>query len=243
MLFPAAANFIVTAALLGAQPASDGSVQPVPEPQVIEVQGLGSDVVQSPSDLAPAQIMPKVFEELSDAEIFDLVAGYIQGITTLTADFSQTDAYGDLTTGTLKMARPGRLVFDYDLPSPLKIVANQGLVYVHDADLETTDSYPVGKTPLKFLLSKKIKTKDAILEGVVRTQNSIALTLSSDDEETEGRLILVLEAPELSLRRWAVEGPRGDVTLVELSNMVRGTKISPNTFRVPEAGGTFPRDR
>ena len=121
----------------------------------------------------------------------------------------------------------------------LLIVANSGMVYVRDEALETTDSYPVGRTPLKFLLAKKIDRKDAKLVHVDRGVDNVAVTFSSSDEETEGELTLIASAPDFTLRRWIVRDLQGGMTIVTLDNVQAGERLANSLFAAPEAGGRF----
>ncbi|NHK28005.1 outer membrane lipoprotein carrier protein LolA [Parvularcula flava] len=198
----------------------------------------------TPADLEePVGVENAVFADLSDDEIFAKAVDYLQGISTMEARFTQIAPSGNVTEGTMQLSRPGRLRFEYDKPVPTLIVANQGLVYVHDSELETTDSYPVNKTPLKFLLAEQIDSADAELTAVNRQADTVSLTLESSDIETEGQLVLEFAAPDLELMRWAVYDPRGGVTVVELHDPKTGVRIANNAFRAPEAGGSFLRDR
>ncbi len=186
---------------------------------------------------------PKVFTELSDAQVFEKVVTYIEAIDTYKARFIQTAPSGSVSAGTMKMDRPGKLRVEYDAPNPQLIIANQGKLYIHDADLETTDSYPIRRTPLRFLLSKNVKADDLQVIAITRTDSSVGVSLASSDEETEGELMLVFEAPELLLRRWVVIDPAGDETIFDLDEIVIGEKIANKEFRIPDAGGSFIRDR
>ncbi len=189
------------------------------------------------------QTGPLAYADRTDEEIFAMAVSYLKGIDTMSADFIQTAPSGNVTTGQLQLSRPGRLRFEYDEPNPTLIVATQGLVYVHDADLETTDSYPVNRTPLKFLLNRDVRTDDARLKEVLRSEAAVNLILESADEETQGELVLTFDAPEMKLRRWAVVDEVGNYTVVDLDNVRQGVRIANNAFRVPEAGGSFIRDR
>lgn len=204
------------------------------QPPTVEV--IESDVLQPVPDSL-------VFADKTDDEIFAMAAQYLQSVETMSAYFIQTAPSGNVSTGKVQISRPGRLRFEYDSPNPLLIVATQGLVYVHDSELETTDSYPVGRTPLKFLLDSNVKTEGAVLREVLRGEDSVNIVLESTDEETEGELILAFDAPELKLRRWAVVDPNGDYTVVDLDGIETGVRIANNTFRIPEAGSSFLRDR
>lgn len=188
---------------------------------------------------APAKEPAKVFSDLSDEAVAAEILGHIEGLTTLSGDFVQTAPSGAVVTGKVYMRRPGQIRFDYDDPSPITIVATGGLVYVENTDLETTDSYPLKKTPLRFLLSKSIDIGDATLKSVERGLDSVAVTYSSEDEETEGELTLVLSAPELSIEQWAVRDAQGGVTVVALHGVTSGGTLENRLFRAPEAGGAF----
>ena len=97
---------------------------------------------------------PLVFEGESDTAVANKLIEYLENIDTLNGDFTQIAPSGAISVGKFYLRRPGFLRFEYEPPTPLLLVANGGMVYVRDEALETTDSYPVGKTPLKFLLSK-----------------------------------------------------------------------------------------
>ncbi|GGD13919.1 LolA family protein [Aquisalinus flavus] len=255
---PAAAAPATAAATVLVQDDAQDDLEPMAEPRDLTKppelapertgQSTGpatmTPIDQEGADLQePEGVDNAVFADLSDDEIFAKAVAYLQGIDTMQARFTQIAPSGNITEGTMQLARPGRLRFEYDQPVPTLIVANQGLVYVHDSELETTDSYPVNKTPLKFLLAEQIDSADAELTAVNRQADTVSLTLESTDIETEGQLVLEFAAPELQLVRWAVYDPRGGVTVVELHDPQTGVRIANNAFRAPEAGGSFLRDR
>lgn len=239
----------------GKAPAENGSATAAAPvlPPPSDVRGeAGSNAPADLTDLAPAQEIgdapavpagPPVFADLSDQQVVDKVAAYIEGVDTLKAKFTQVAPSGAVTAGEFYLRRPGLLRFEYAPPSPLLIVANQGLVYVRDNELETTDSYPVGKTPLKFLLRKKVKLGDLQIVGVERAPDEVTVRLRSTEEDAEGDIALVLAAPDLALKQWTVTDARGGKTIVILDDVVRDQKIASRLFRAPEAGGTFLKNR
>ncbi len=180
-----------------------------------------------------------VFESESDEAVVDRVLAYFNDLKTLKATFVQTSPSGAFSRGDLYLRRPGQILLEYAAPSPLKIVATQGNVYVEDKGLETTDLYPIKTTPLKFLLTKNVSLEDAQVLGVERGPDSIAVTLASTDEETQGEISLILAAPTLQLQQWAVRDAQNGVTIVSLDNIEEGGRLSNRLFRAPEAGGAF----
>ena len=92
----------------------------------------------------------------AEDELLAQANAYFNGITTLTGSFIQIGADGRRIGGKLTLAKPGRLRFDYDQPSPLEVVADGTSVAVKDRKLGTQDLYFISQTPLKFLLRDKI---------------------------------------------------------------------------------------
>lgn len=182
---------------------------------------------------------PLVFEDETDEAVAQRLIDYIENLDTLNGSFTQIAPSGAISDGKFYLRRPGFLRFEYDPPTPLLIVANGGMVYVRDEALETTDSYPAGKTPLKFLLSKKIDRDDAKIVQVDRGVDNVAVTFSSSDEETEGELTLIATAPDFELRRWIIHDPQGGITVVTLNDVKTGERLANSLFRAPDAGGRF----
>ncbi|NWG91776.1 MAG: outer-membrane lipoprotein carrier protein LolA [Parvularculaceae bacterium] len=180
-----------------------------------------------------------VFSDLSDQAVADRALSYIESLTTLAGTFVQTAPSGAVASGKFYLRRPGQVRFDYDDPSPITIVATQGMVYVENSELETTDSYPLKKTPLRFLLSKKIDIGDATLKAVERMPDAVAITYASSEEETEGEITLVLSAPTLKIEQWAVKDAEDGVTIVALQGVTAGGAVDNRLFRAPDAGGAF----
>ncbi len=231
----------------------------VAAPSVVVVQAADTQLTTPPADdidrviLAPASEPaaakaeeeeeddsdPLAFEGESDAAVVQRFVDYLEQTTTLTGGFTQIAPSGAISSGRLYLRRPGFLRFEYDPPDPLLIVANGGLVYVYDDALETTDSYPLGKTPLKFLLSKKLNFDKTSVVGVDRGVNNVAITLASKKDDTEGELTIIVKAPEMTLIRWIVRDLQNGITVVTLDNVVAGERLANRLFRPPDAGGAF----
>lgn len=182
---------------------------------------------------------PLAFEDEADDAVVARLIDYLEGVDTLAGDFTQIAPSGGVSAGRFYLRRPGLLRFEYDPPTPLLIVANSGLVYVRDEDLETTDSYPVGRTPLKFLLRDRIDLDEAEVVAVDRGVDTVAVTLASLDEETQGELSIIVSAPEMQLKRWIVRDLQNGITVVTLDNVEAGQRLANRLFRAPDAGGEF----
>ena len=184
---------------------------------------------------------PLVFSNVDDAEIAQDVLGYLNDLTTATASFVQSSPSGAVQEGQFWLRRPRQLRMEYGSSNDpsLLIVATQGNVYVRDNALETTDFYPVKKTPLRFLLTKELDAETLDVVSVQRGTDSVAVTFADVSGDAEGDLTVVLDAPNLRLRQWVVRDPQNNVTFVTLEDLVEGGKVSNRLFRVPDAGGQF----
>ncbi len=207
------------------------TLQPAPKTVETVADDAVSDEEAFPETLA--------FDGESDEVVVERLVGYLEDLDTLAGDFTQIAPSGAISSGRFYLRRPGLLRFEYDPPTPLLIVANGGLVYVRDEALETTDSYPVGKTPLKFLLRKRIDRDDANVVAVDRGVDTVAVTLASNEEETEGELTIIARAPEMTLTRWIVRDLQNGITVVTLDNVEEGVRLANRLFQTPDAGGQF----
>jgi len=223
-------------------PAADSAADllgPV-EPEALD---LPAEII-APPEQDPEKLP---FAGQDDEAVIDAALAYLEAIDTLQGTFFQQAPSGTLSSGKFYIRRPGLLRFEYEPPNPLLVVANQGVVYVRDNDLKTTDSYPVGKTPLKFLLRKKIRVEEANILEVERAERAIGITLAATDAETEGDITLIFSTEEdsdaLSLVRWIVRDAQGALTIVDLIDVVQDEKLSNELFRIPETESPFLKNR
>jgi len=74
------------------------------------------------------------------------VEKYFNSIRTLQARFVQSNPNGGVVQGTLYLRRPGRMRFEYDAPSQLKIVADGSQVTMWDPPNRDFGQWPIGWT-------------------------------------------------------------------------------------------------
>ncbi|MFC3302124.1 LolA family protein [Parvularcula lutaonensis] len=184
---------------------------------------------------------PKVDMERRQS-LLEAARSGLESIRALQAKFTQVAPSGTISTGTLYLQRPGRLRFEYDEPSPMLIVATGGLVYVQDKELQTTDSYPVGQTPLRFLLSKELDLEAAQVMSVEESRHGLKIVLAAKDKDLRGHLALLFEPENLNLAGWSFVDANGQVTLVNLEDVEQKKRLPGSLFRVPQSEGLFLSD-
>jgi outer membrane lipoprotein-sorting protein len=158
----------------------------------------------------------------SPAAALDQVNSYFNGIDQLTAYFVQKNPNGQQVEGTLAIKRPGILRFAYAPPSALEIVSDGRSVAIRDKKLGTNDVYPVGQTPLKFLLQENVDLgRDTKVRDVQVGRDGL-VTVRFDDSATFGgtsRITLRFDARANALRQWIIVDSQGYETSVTLSNL------------------------
>jgi outer membrane lipoprotein-sorting protein len=197
--------------------ASEKGEHKAPEPKVA--------AVGAPTAIAPA-------EPADPATLLAQANAYFNGINTLTGSFMQIGADGRRIGGKLTLAKPGRLRFDYDQPSPLEVVADGTSVAVRDRKLNTQDLYFIAQTPLKFLLREKIDlARDLTVTDVASDPGGVRISL--EDRATLGgtsKIQLFFDSEMKTLSQWRITDPQGYITTVTLSNLQKGKSVEGSLF-------------
>ena len=159
---------------------------------------------------------------------------FLSSAQTMVGDFEQKGQDGRVSQGKIYIQKPGKLRFEYAAPAALDVIADGSNVAVNDRRLKTTNSYPIGQTPLKFLLQDKIDLKsDTQILNVLKTPDAIMILL--DDRTTFGgtsRIRLIFDKDTFELRAWQVRDPQGYETLVTLYNIDLSMKPDPKLFKI-----------
>ena len=169
----------------------------------------------------------------AQASVVAAVEGYLNSITTLEARFQQIAPNGGLATGKLYLQRPGRLRFDYDPPSRIRLVApGDWRLIFYDASIKQVNVIPIRQTPLGILLDRQISLDgDVEVVDVQRAGEEVALTLVREGQADQGTVTLVFGEQPLALRRWSVVDAQGLQTHILLDEVQTGGRIDPELFR------------
>jgi outer membrane lipoprotein-sorting protein len=175
---------------------------------------------------APAPLTPQ------DTLVLQRVAVYLNGIRTMTARFTQVAGNGAASAGHLWVARPGRMRFEYDPPTPLVLIADSTSVYYWDKELNQTSKYELRSTPAWFFLRDPISFgSDVIVTGFEHAGGTIRVSVVESAEPEAGSLTLVFTENPLALRQWTVVDQRGRTTQVTLSDLQFGMALDPKLFQ------------
>jgi outer membrane lipoprotein-sorting protein len=181
--------------------------------------------------VAPAAA-PPVAVALTPQDTADLqrLAAYLNSIRTMYARFQQISAGGATTNGQLWMARPGRMRFEYDPPSPILLLADMFYVYYVDKQLAEMSKVGLKSTPAWLLLRDPITFSDLVVTRFERSANALRVTVVEKAEPDSGSLTMVFNDQPLALRQWTIVDRQRKATTVSLSNEQFGMALDPKLF-------------
>jgi outer membrane lipoprotein-sorting protein len=164
------------------------------------------------------------------------VQTHLRAVTTMTADFSQTDRSGKMLTGQLKLKRPGKIRFQYQPNVQILIVGDGNSLWFIDYQVAQVQRWPIGNSPLGVLLdpSKDITRFARVLPlGDPR----IVFVEARDLRHPEyGVLTLAFARDEgapagLRLQGWIALDGQNNRTTVRLSNQRFNVPVGDEAFR------------
>jgi outer membrane lipoprotein-sorting protein len=157
---------------------------------------------------------------------------YFNGIRSLKARFVQSNPNGSVVQGTLYVRRPGRMRFEYDAPSQLKIVADGRQVTMWDNATRDFGQWPIGWTAASFLVKDPlVLSGDLQVEKLERVNGMLEATMSQARKPQEGKVIVRLGENPLLLRGWTIIDNRGNRVTVSLSDMQSGLQLADSLFK------------
>jgi outer membrane lipoprotein-sorting protein len=165
-------------------------------------------------------------------ETVQRINDYFNSFKTMIGDFVQVDPNGDRQQGQFYILKPGRVLFEYEAPSRIELVADGRSVAVRDKKLKTQDISPLSATPLRFLLSENFNlARNTNVTGVY--QDDIFATVVIEEKQPmvgTYRLMIMFDAKTMQLKQWTVTDPQGYDTTVAVSNLDTSQRPDPMLF-------------
>lgn len=175
---------------------------------------------------------------LAQQEQSDLskVNAYIRAVTTMTADFSQTDRNGQTLTGKLTLKQPGKIRFQYQKGVPLLIVGDGKALTMIDYEVRQVQRWPIRNSPLGALLDP---SRDLSKFGkIVQTGDPTVVSVQARDPKRPefGTITMIFKRDSsgpggLQLYGWVALDSQNNRTAVRLSNLRYGAPVADSAFR------------
>ena len=186
-----------------------------------------------PSLLAPQPITAS-FNSKEKSEI-NRIEVYLNGIKSLRADFLQVSSNGNMATGKLYMARPGKIRFEYDPPSPILLLSDGYFLRYVDKDLEQVTHLWLDNTPIGFLLDEDIKlSKSITVTKFSQNANVLIINLKNSEKPEQGAISLIFSDKPLKLKKWVIKDAQGITTTITLNNSERAIELNPTLFKLTD---------
>lgn len=160
----------------------------------------------------------------------------LRGITTLRADFTQTDRNGQRVSGVLTLKNPGKIRFQYQKGVPLLIVSDGKALTMVDYEVRQVQRWPISNSPLGALLDPR---RDVARYGRLQPTgdpNVISIEVRDSGHPEYGVITLVFLRDSASpgglrLVNWVALDSQNRRTTIRLSNHQYGIAVGENSFR------------
>ena len=215
-----------------------------PKTLTIALAAAGAAVLPAAMAVAPAT--PAVAQ--TSAADLDRAVEALRGISTMRANFSQTDRAGNTARGVMTLKRPGKIRFDYGEDAPLLVVSNGRSLYMIDYEVNQVERWPIRSSPLGALLDPSRDVKQYGTLVPTGSSDVISIDVRDPDKPEFGRINLIFvrnpSAPGgLQLTHWVALDAQNHRTTVRLTNHRYGIRVPDSTFdfRDPRRSSRRPR--
>ena len=169
------------------------------------------------------------------SQVAEAVAA-LRAISTMRADFTQTDRNGQRVSGVLTLKRPGRIRFQYAPGVPLLIVSDGKALTLIDYEVRQVQRWPIGNSPLGALLDP---SRDVVRFGRLQPTgdpNVVSIEVRDRRHPEYGVITLIMirkpSAPGgLELTSWVALDSQNKRTTIRLANQQYGVAVADNAFR------------
>lgn len=160
----------------------------------------------------------------------------LRDISTLKADFVQTDRSGQRVSGVVTLKRPGKIRFQYEKGVPMLIVSDGHALTMIDYEVNQVQRWPIKNSPLGALLDPG---RDVARFGSLKptgNPNVISIEVRDPKKPEYGLITLILVKDTTApggweLASWVALDSQNNRTTVRLSNQRYGMAVEESTFR------------
>ena len=186
--------------------------------------------------VAVTPVAPVAAAQGASASQLSQAVAALRDISTMRADFIQTDRNGQRVSGVLTLKRPGKIRFQYEKGVPMLIVGDGKALTLIDYEVRQVQRWPIGNSPLGALLDP---SRDVGKYGkLIPTGNPNVISVEVRDTKHPEYGIITLvfvrkpSAPGgLELVSWVSLDSQNKRTTIRLANHRYGVSVPDTTFR------------
>lgn len=191
------------------------------------VLGLGAALV-----IGGALTAPTVAPAQANGAVAQKIADHFSSVKTMMGEFVQFGPTGEQTGGKFFIERPGRVLFLYEEPSNIRVVADGSTVVVNNKKLDTWDTYPLSQTPLNLILGDRIDLGSGRVQKVDVSSDLTTVVMADKKAFGDSQITMMFDPNNYDLRQWTIRDATGKDTTVMIFNVEEGVTFGPKTFHI-----------
>ena len=165
----------------------------------------------------------------------DRAVAAVRAISTMRANFVQTDRNGQTASGVLTLKRPGKIRFQYEKSVPMLIVSDGRALTMVDYEVKQVQRWPIKNSPLGVLLDPN---RDIARFGTLRPtthEDVVSIEVRDPGKPEYGTITMIFlrnpAAPGgLELNSWVALDSQNKRTTVRLSDQQYGVDVPDSMF-------------
>ncbi len=161
------------------------------------------------------------------------IADHFSSVKSMQGEFVQFGPRGEQTGGKFFIQRPGMLRFNYDAPSPMRVISDGRNVVIGNSKMKTWSLYPLSKTPLSLLLSDRIDLSTKMVRNVKEETDLTTIVLGDRSIFADSTITRMFDPKSYELRQWTITDNQGKDTSVMIFNVKTGVQFDQSVFKVP----------
>lgn len=191
----------------------------------------------------PAALVAPVTPLAAQASDLDSAVAALRAVSTMKADFIQTDRSGQRLSGTMTLKRPGKIRFQYQKGVPLLIVSDGRALTMVDYEVNQVQRWPISNSPLGALLDPNRDVKRYGTLKPTTNPNVVSVEVRDPRKPEYGVITMIFvkdgSAPGgMELASWVALDSQNNRTTVRLSNQKYGVPVADSAFRFRDPRNT-----
>jgi outer membrane lipoprotein-sorting protein len=185
---------------------------------------------------APLALTLPAAPATAQTDRLDQAVAALRGISTMRANFTQTDRNGQRVSGVLTLKRPGKIRFEYEKGVNMLIVSNGSSLTLVDYDVKQVERWPIKDSPLGAILDPNRDVKRYGKLQPTSNPDVISVEVRDSRHPEYGVITLVFArnggAPGgWQLSSWVALDSQNARTTVRLSNQQYGVSVPDSAFK------------
>jgi outer membrane lipoprotein carrier protein len=192
-----------------------------------------------PSDSACGEAAAAALQRRYES-VRDLRAEIVQ--TTRSASLGTGPSHSIVSSGTVTLAKPGKLRWSYEQPEPSLVVSDGATLWIYDPQFQEVQKLPATEgylsgAAIQFLLGEGDMGRDFEISALACGEDSAELLLVPRTPASYEKLHVVVNPGTGDLKKTTVFFVLGNVTEVEFSDIQINLDPPPETFRLEPPPG------